>query len=397
MPLKLLYLYRNITRNKLRAALTCMAVALPITIFVLSMAVIDGINRFLDNSSKQLRLVVSHKSSIINPLPRGHRAKIESLDPTRARIVSVCGVRWIGGQVQDKPHPLSTLAVDHDTFPQTFSDYGLSEDELAAWRRDRQAIILGRSTAQQFNWDVGMRININPSVPPYTPFEFKVISTAQNSVDPVTNICRLDYIEEMTKEAVTMAPEDWKIDGWASFFFVKCGSQADLEYFRTAIDELFARTPDETRTQDEKTFINEFIKQQFDLPRNLTILASVTVFVAVMAAANTMSMNLRDRMNETAILKSLGFSGKVIFGLIQWEGLALCMSGGFLGAAVPYLLFTYSPLRNYTVPLIQTLEIQPIVCGYAMLIAMMIGVVASTWPAIVGLRMPVIAALRNLE
>ena len=397
MRLRLLYLYRNVTRNKLRTALTCLAVALPITIFVLSMAVVDGINRFLDNSSKQLRLVVAHKTSIINPLPRGYRAKIESLDPGHTRILSVCAVRWIGGKIADEPHPLSTLAVEYDTFPYTFADYKLTPEEIAAWRRDRQAIILGRSTAQQFHWAVGQRININPSVPPYMPFEFKVISTAQNSVDPVTNICRLDYIEEMTKQMVTIAPEDWKIEGWASFFFVKCGSHADVDYFRAAIDDLFARTPDETRTQDEKTFINAFIKQQFDLPKNLMILASLTVFVAIMAAANTMSMNLRDRMNETAILKSLGFSGKMIFGLIQSEGLALCVSGGLIGASVPYLLFTYSPLRNYTVPLIQTLEIKLFVCGEAMVIAVLIGIIASTWPALVGLRLPVIAALRNLE
>ena len=41
--------------------------------------------------------MVAHKTSIINPLPRGYRAKIESLDPTHTRIISVCGVRWIGG------------------------------------------------------------------------------------------------------------------------------------------------------------------------------------------------------------------------------------------------------------------------------------------------------------
>jgi cytosine/uracil/thiamine/allantoin permease len=56
------------------------------------------------------------------------------------------------------------------------------------------------------------------------------------------------------------------------------------DHFRVAIDQLFANSPDATRTQDEKTFINEFVKQQFDLPRNLMILASLTVFVAIMAA-----------------------------------------------------------------------------------------------------------------
>ncbi|MEW6252794.1 MAG: hypothetical protein AB1716_19330, partial [Planctomycetota bacterium] len=87
MNVGLLYLWRNLMRNRLRTILTCAAVGLPITIFVLTSSVIAGIERFLDNSSRQLRLAVTHRTSIANPLPAGHRAKIESLDPGRTRLV----------------------------------------------------------------------------------------------------------------------------------------------------------------------------------------------------------------------------------------------------------------------------------------------------------------------
>jgi len=130
--LRLIYLYKNLTRNILRTLMTCAAVALPIIIYVLSTAVIDGLNQFLDNSAKQLRLVTMHKTSFINPLPAGYRAKIESLDPTKRRITSVCGVRWIGGKIEDFPMPLSTLAVDMDTFPVTYPDEQLTVEEIAA-------------------------------------------------------------------------------------------------------------------------------------------------------------------------------------------------------------------------------------------------------------------------
>ncbi|MBI3758219.1 MAG: hypothetical protein HY269_00495, partial [Deltaproteobacteria bacterium] len=91
MGLGLLYLYRNLTRNLLRSMLTCAAVALPIIIFVLSESVVEGVDLALSRAAQQLRLAVVNKSSIINPLPVGHRLKIESLDPSRKRLVSVCG------------------------------------------------------------------------------------------------------------------------------------------------------------------------------------------------------------------------------------------------------------------------------------------------------------------
>lgn len=388
--LRLLYLYRNLTRNRLRTMLTLAAVALPITIYVLSMAVVDGFQEFLENSSKQLRLAVTHKASIVNPLPAGHRAKIESLDPTHTRIVSVCGMRWIGGKIEGDPRPLSALGVDHDTLVATFPEYKLTQDEVDAWNRDRRAIIVGYGTARQFGWKAGQRITINPSVPPYMPMEFNIVSTAENAEDPITLLFRRDYLEEMVRDT------EWR-QGEVSLFFVKCGSQADLDRFRVEIDQLFANSLDETKTQDEKAFMSEFVTQQFNLPRNLTILAVVTVFVAVTAAANTMSMNFRDRSNEIATLKSLGFGGWFVFSQVQAESMLLCLLGGLLGAMVPYVAFTYSPLRNFTVPLILHLKIPLLTCYHAMMISAAIGVVAAIWPSWLAMRMKVVSALRSLE
>jgi putative ABC transport system permease protein len=390
MSLRLTYLTRNLTRNPLRTLLTSAAVALPITIFVLTTAVIDGIEKFLDNSARQLRLAVTQKTSLINPLPSGHRAKIESLDPTHERLISVCGLRWIGGRIANDPRPLSTIAADADTFPVTFPEHLTTPAERDAWQRERRAFIGGRGTAQQFGWKIGDRVTVYPSVPPYTPLELIVVSTAPEAADPVTNFLRRDYLEEEVKKA------GW-IEGLLSFYFVKCASQADLEHFRGAIDTLFANTLDETVTQDEKAFMNQFITQQFDLPRNLKILAAITVLVAVLAAMNTMSMNLRDRLNEFATLRAIGFGGKVILVVIQTESLLLCLTGGVLGALGPYIAFTYTPLREFTVPVIQSLEIAPLVVVQAVGIAALIGVLAAAWPAWAAARLKVVEAFRVLE
>ena len=96
--LRLVYLLRNLGRNPMRTVLTCVAVALPVMIYVLSTAVITGFEGFLENATRQLRLVVTHKASLVNPLPAGYRAKIESLDPTKKGLVSVCGMRFLGGR-----------------------------------------------------------------------------------------------------------------------------------------------------------------------------------------------------------------------------------------------------------------------------------------------------------
>ncbi|HWL92079.1 MAG TPA: ABC transporter permease, partial [Phycisphaerae bacterium] len=360
MNLRLIYLYRNLSRNPLRTVLTCMAVALPIVIYVLSMSVVDGLQLFLENSVKQLRLAITQKTSIVNPLPAGHRAKIEALDPSRKHIVAVCGLRYIGGQRPGEPVPLSTLAVDHDTFVAAFPENNLTPQEIEEWNKHRQAIMVGQGTAADMGWKVGDRITIFPSVPPYVNIEFRVVSTLPDATDIVTNWCRRDYLEEILKkeypEAASAGGSGEGPFSQVTFFFVKCASKADLDLYRRKIDEAFRGSRDETKTQDEKTFMNEFIKQQFDLEKNLTLLSGITVLVAVLAAANTMSMNFRDRINEVATLKSLGFGGGFAFTLIQTESLLLCAIGGLIGSLGPFIAFSYTPLKNWTIPFIQTLQ-----------------------------------------
>jgi hypothetical protein len=47
--------------------------------------------------------------------------------------------------------------------------------------------------------------------------------------------------------------------------------------------------------------------------------------------------------------------------------------------------------------MIQTLQIRPLVCGYAVAIAASIGAVAAAWPSILAVRLRVAAAFRLLE
>lgn len=388
--LRLTYLYRNVARNPLRTLLTCAAVALPIIIYVLSTSVVDGLQRFLDNAARQLRLVVVNKVSLVNPLPGAYGSKLRSLDPEGREIIAVCGMSFIGGRVENDPTPLSTLACDEDSFLATMTETNLTPDERAAWERDRQAIIVGSGIAEKFGWHKGDRITIRPSLPPYNPMEFHVVAISRSAADPITNFCRRDYhLEELEQWGI---PQDQ-----VSFYFVKCATKEALEKYRVRIDELFARTPDETRTQDEKAFMNEFITQQFNLPRNLTILGGVTVFVAIMAAANTMSMNFRDRLRELATLKALGFSGRMVFGVLQAESLLVCLLAGIVGATIPYVAFTHTPLREWTVPVIQHLVVDPVVCVHAMVISLIIGLLAAIWPSWLAYRLKAIVALRTVE
>ena len=125
-------LLQNLRRNPLRTALTAVAFALPMAVFVLALSLVVGFVRTSAALEQELRLGVHHRVSLTNFLPDGHRRKIEELDPQRTRLRAVCGMRWFGGRVPGTQQTLQSLAADVDTLPVVYSDIGLTPFPLTA-------------------------------------------------------------------------------------------------------------------------------------------------------------------------------------------------------------------------------------------------------------------------
>ncbi|MCZ6699395.1 MAG: hypothetical protein O7D94_10735, partial [Planctomycetota bacterium] len=142
-------LMQNLRRNPLRTALTAIAFALPMAIFVAAISFVVALKEIGEANAKELRLAVHDKTTLTNGLPERKRREIEALDPDRERLRAVCGMRWFGGRVPDEQNTLTSLAADVDTFPIVYSDAGMTETDVAAWERERRACVVGGALAEQ--------------------------------------------------------------------------------------------------------------------------------------------------------------------------------------------------------------------------------------------------------
>ena len=71
---------------------------------------------------------------------------------------------------------------------------------------------------------------------------------------------------------------------------------------------MFANSPNETKTATEKAFVAGFAKQIGDIGSIMIAIAGAVLFTILLVSANTMAQAIRERTNELAILKTLGFS-----------------------------------------------------------------------------------------
>jgi putative ABC transport system permease protein len=105
-----------------------------------------------------------------------------------------------------------------------------------------------------------------------------------------------------------------------------------------AIDEKFANSPNETKTDTEKQFQASFASMLGNLNLLLGSVALAVVITTLFVAGNTMAMSVRERTTEIAVMRTLGFQAITIFLLVVGEGIAVSIAGGALGAFVARLI-----------------------------------------------------------
>jgi putative ABC transport system permease protein len=104
------------------------------------------------------------------------------------------------------------------------------------------------------------------------------------------------------------------------------------------IDNKFANSPNETKTDTEKQFTASFASMLGNLNLLLGSVALAVVITTLFVAGNTMAMSVRERTTEIAVMRTLGFQSMTIFMLVVGEGIAVSIVGGALGAVIARLI-----------------------------------------------------------
>ena len=101
-----------------------------------------------------------------------------------------------------------------------------------------------------------------------------------------------------------------------------------------AIDAQFENSDAATKTETEQAFQAGFIAMAGNLAFLLNGIGLAVAFTILLVTANTMSIAVRERQQEIAVLKTLGFSSGLVMTLILSEALLIGVMGGAVGLLI---------------------------------------------------------------
>jgi putative ABC transport system permease protein len=373
----------NFRRRKLRTLLTMLSIVVAFVLFAYLAAIKKGFEMGATVAGAD-RVIVRHRISLIQPLPQSYQAQINQMEGVAVSSQAA----WFGGIYREGEMPFPQIAVEPEQFLTIYHEFVLTPEQKAAWLGTRSGAIAGRKLADRYDWKVGQKVVIKPTFMQSKSggnWEFDlsgIYDGAHEEVDTTGFFFRHDYLDETRR---------WG-DGQTGWFYIKVADPNNAEAIVKKIDERFANSPAETRTELEKAFIKGFAQQMGNIGMIVTAILTAVFFTILLVAGNTMAQSVRERISELGVLKAIGFTDGKVLGMVLTESLLIALVAGGAGILLGSVAVAGGDPTGGALPVF---IFGPAAKITAIVIAVVLGLITGAWPAWQAMRLNAVDALRR--
>jgi putative ABC transport system permease protein len=368
----------GIWRKPVRTLLIFSQISLAFALF----GVLQGLKSGVDYAITKMRadvLVVHARESIGEPLPLAYLKRIEAVPGVKSVMIQ----NFLVGTYQTPTQPILALAANPNPAWSTVSSLKMQTSALEAMTHNRIGAMVSIALVRKYGWKIGDYIPIKTALLQQTgssDWTFEVVGTFEDKESGGLNeaiIINNDYLN--------MARAEGK-DTVQRYSLIIDDPKRAVELAHT-IDDLFANSPDETRTDSLQELAQSQIQSIGDVNFVVMSIVSSAFFTLLFTVGVMMMQSIKERSPELATLKALGFCNRQIFSIILLESLALCIGAALLGLSGAALTF---PL---VAKLIGEVSMPSAVVAAGVGFAFVLAAICAARPAWHGRRMQVARAL----
>ncbi|HXW84376.1 MAG TPA: ABC transporter permease [Candidatus Binataceae bacterium] len=370
---------RNLLRNRRRTILTVLSITISIFMFAALMSLPAVINQILRDRVSNMRVIVTNKAGLLYMLPAAYGSTIRGLPHVEAStgyVATLADYRKPGQQV-----PI--LGIERDQALRLFPDYEISPAAFDAFQHSLDSALVSRALAKRFGWKIGDHITLHLAMMTTGDLDFTIVGLTSDArgeivIVPIERLNQQDFY----KDRVIM-------------YYLRLDRAENAPLVIQEVDSRFANSPYETLTQTELGVAQMRISQLRLLFDGVQVIALIIVFVIAMVAGNTAALAVRERRNELAVMRSIGFTRGTLVSCMMTEGLLMGLLAGIFGCAIAYGLLQF--LERIGGPLgllFQFVHLLPSVTAGSIGLAAGIGLVSVAIPALSATRREISDTLR---
>ncbi len=380
---------RNVWRNRLRALLTVLGIAVAIVAFVLLRTVLSAWTVGAEASAKD-RLGTRNKVTFVVPLPKRYIETIRQVPG----VVDASYASWFGGK--DPRHEnefFASMAVETKTLFSVFDELVVPPADRERWLNNRKGALVGDVLAKKLGWKIGDTVTLQGSIYP-GDWQFQIegiYSSTRKVVDRSSFFFHWDYLNDSLPEG---SPQRDRI-GWVT---TRIRDPLQAGAISQAIDKAFDEQEIQTLTMSERAMNLSFLGMVSAVLKAIDLVSLVILFIMMLILGNTIAMSTRERTREFGVMRAIGFLPHHIALAVLIEAIVIGGLGGGLGLVLSYPLvergmgrFIEENMGSFF-PYFRISEGTAIA---ALVLALLLGLTAGLLPAYRAARLNVIDSLRR--
>lgn len=371
----------NLSRHKLRTILTIASVALALFLFASLRTVVTTLSAGAQVSSAS-RMIVQNSTAFVIPLPMSYASRLSAVPHVQA----VTWANWFGGKYGDGKKFFAQFAIDPESYLKMYPEIQIPEDQKQAFLRERSSAVIGEGLVKTFGWKVGDNVTMQGTIFPgdWTFTIRGIYHPTLKEYGDDSFMFHYDYLYEKYPDRVT--------PGW---FIMKIDDPSAAPAVAKTIDDQFRNSNAPTKTGTEKAFAAGFASMWGNVKLLMSTIGMAVVFAILLVTANAMMMNQRERRSEIAVMKTVGFSDRQVFGLVIIEATVIALVGAVIGLGAATLLPIVTGFGDggFLPGFHVTAGTELFGAGVALLLAVASGI----FPAWQASQLPVVQALRRVE
>lgn len=377
------FITKNALRNKRRFALSVSSVAVSLFLLVTLQVALRELTNPINDEGSTLRVIVRNKVSLAQPLPARQLQTIERIPG----VAAITPFSFYGGLYKgdEKFTSFAQFAVDPERATNLLSDAKIPPEQIAAWFADRTACIVGKMTADRYGLKLGDRMQFTGQIYP-CDLEFKIAGIYSGTADDRNVMFHHKYLDEALGNP-----------GTVGCWWVKASSVEEAAAVTERINKAFLNTSAEVRAETERAFQLGFVSMWANIKTLIGGISVVVIFALLLVTVSTMSMSIRERFRELAVLKALGFQRRELFAFILAESFGLATLGALLGAGGAWVLFHTIDMQKFSKGLFVVFEVTPQMIGLAFSVAAALGLLSAMVPMLGVARTSVVQGLKTLD
>ncbi|MCH2176966.1 MAG: ABC transporter permease [Lentisphaeria bacterium] len=358
--------FKQLRRQWLRTILTVLGTACGMFLYLTVETFQDGLRNATEVQAGDNTLVVYQDKRFCpftSRLPEDYMRQISEIPGVK----NVVPVQVIVNNCETSLDTVTFRGVPADLIGNYFSTDQVKATDLATWKQYSDGALVGKELANRRNLKPGDRLDA-------AGITVRIAGVIESEDSQIVNssIVHLDFLQKASRRGL----------GEVTQFNVQVENHKQLETVAAAIDDRFRydRTP--THTRPEKAFVANTARDMVELVGFTRWLGLAAVVAVLFLITNTIIIAVRGRINENAVMQSIGFQPEHIGWMTLAEGLLIGAIGGALGCISAWAFLQTGHFALSSEGLSIVFRINPMLIQKAAIIALVLGLISGIYPAI---------------